>query len=373
MKAIETNSETIIKTKNQQTIGIVGGGQLARMMILAGTPLGLNFIILDPSPEACASKLCTQIVAEYDDISALNSLSQQVDIITFDFENVPSTALAQLVDCKIYPPIAALATSQDRITEKNLFQTLNIPTPAFAAIESLEDLKAALVRVGYPAILKTRRLGYDGKGQIILRSADDCIPALLALGEKNLILEQFIPFSDEVSIIAVRNKNAETVYYPLIKNTHLNGILKQSIAPFNDDALMNEAKAYANALLNKLDYIGTLAIEFFVKEGQLIANEMAPRVHNSGHLTIEGASTSQFENHLRAILNWPLGQTTIEKPTAMINFIGELPDKNAYLATPHCHYHNYGKSARQGRKVGHATIIADNLKLLNNTLAALAP
>ncbi len=373
MKAIETTSDTTMTTKTHQTIGIVGGGQLARMMILAGTPLGLNFVVLDPSTEACASKLCTQIIAEYDDIAALNALSQQVDIITFDFENVPSSALAQLTDCKIYPPIAALATAQDRIAEKNLFQTLNIPTPAFATVESLEDLKAALVRVGYPAILKTRRLGYDGKGQAVLKSENDCASAFLALGGKNLVLEQFVAFSDEVSIIAVRNANAETVYYPLIKNTHQNGILKQSFAPFNDDALMNEAKVYANALLNKLDYIGTLAIEFFVKEGQLIANEMAPRVHNSGHLTIEGASTSQFENHLRAILNWPLGQTIIEKPTVMINFIGELPDKEVFLATPDCHYHDYGKSARIGRKVGHATIVANDLKQLNNTLATLAP
>lgn len=344
-------------------IGIIGGGQLARMMILAGTPLGLSFVVLDPSADACAMKLCDNIVAKYDDLDALKALSAQVDIITFDFENVPAGTLEQL-DAIIYPPICALATAQDRILEKSLFQGLNIPTPAFAAIESLDDLEAAFVRIGFPAILKTRCLGYDGKGQALITDAKEGPAAFAALGGKGLILEECIDFTFEVSMIAARNQNGETVYYPLIKNKHQQGVLHLAEAPFQDDALFNEAKVYMNALLNKLDYIGVLTIEFFVKDAQLIVNEIAPRVHNSGHLTIEAAITSQFENHLRAILNWPLGATKMLKPAAMLNFIGEMPEETPYLSINDSHYHDYGKEPRIGRKVGHCTILADDLDAL---------
>jgi 5-(carboxyamino)imidazole ribonucleotide synthase len=355
-------------------IGIIGGGQLARMLALAGYPLGLRFLILDPAPDACAGQVAELIQGDYDDREKLAQLADRVDLVTFDFENVPAAAAHFLEETVlVYPPPLALEIAQDRLAEKTLFRELGIATPAFAAVDSLEALYSAVSQVGLPAVLKTRRLGYDGKGQRLLRDRADIESAWRALNSAALILEDLVPFLREVSILALRDRHGIMAFYPLVENHHQGGILRLSRAPYEHEALAQQARDYAGRILERLDYVGLLAIEFFVLDGQLLANEMAPRVHNSGHWTIEGAETSQFENHLRAILRLPLGSTAAREYSAMINFIGELPDLNAFLEAPGLHFHNYGKAPRPGRKVGHATLRADDPAMLEAHLARLLP
>ena len=337
-------------------VGIVGAGQLARMMVLAGYPLGIQFELLDPAVDACAGQIAPLTVAQFDDADALHALAQKVDVLTFDFENVPAVAL-QAIQIPIYPPPAALDIAQDRMSEKQLFAQLGIPTAIHYAIDDLADLQHAVSVTGFPAILKTRRLGYDGKGQAILRNDADILIAWEQLGNVPLILEAFVEFEREVSLIAARNQQGECAFYPLTENTHQNGILQQSLAPYLSATHQQKATSYMQQVLERLDYVGVLTIEFFVQGEQLIANEMAPRVHNSGHWTIEGAATSQFENHIRAICGLPLGDTSARACVAMRNFIGELPERRPYLAYAEAHYHDYGKSPRSGRKVGHATLL----------------
>ncbi len=355
-------------------IGIIGGGQLARMLALAGYPLGLRFVLLDPAPDACAGQVAELIQGDYDDREKLAQLADRVDVVTFDFENVPAAAAHFLEETVlVYPPPLALEIAQDRLAEKTLFRELGIATPAFAAVDSLETLYTAVKQVGLPAVLKTRRLGYDGKGQWLLRDKADIEPAWRALDGVSLILEGFVPFLREVSILALRDRHESMAFYPLVENRHRGGILRLSRAPYEDIALAQQARDYAGRILQRLDYVGLLAIEFFVLDGQLLANEMAPRVHNSGHWTIEGAETSQFENHLRAILRLPLGSTAARGYSAMINFIGELPDLTAFLGVPGLHFHSYGKAPRSGRKVGHATLRADDPAMLEAELGKLLP
>ncbi len=351
-------------------IGIVGGGQLARMMVLAGEPLGIDFIILDPAKDATAGQVTEQIIADYDDIDALTLLATKVDVITFDFENVPATALQHLESqCTVYPPVKALSISQDRLAEKTLFKQHGIETAPYAEINTLTDLHNALATLGTPCILKTRRFGYDGKGQFVIKDKSQADEAWQAINQQAAILEGFIDFDKEVSIITARSRSSDTpatsVYYPLSENQHQNGILHISRAPCDDEKLLEQAKDLLAPLIESLDYIGVLTVEFFVKGDQLIANEMAPRVHNSGHWTIEGAHCSQFENHVRAISNLPLGLATVSSPySAMINFISQMPELKAICEIDSCHIHDYHKKPREGRKVGHATITADNKGLL---------
>lgn len=355
-------------------VGIVGGGQLARMLALAGYPLGLRFQILDPATDACAGQVAPLLQGAYDDTARLEALAAWADVVTFDFENVPATA-AQLLEQRVavYPPAGALAAAQDRVTEKTLFWELGIPTPPFATVDSWAELAGAVARVELPAVLKTRRLGYDGKGQRVLSTSDDLGPAWQALGGVPLILEGFVPFEREVSVLAARSSVGETAFYPLVENHHRDGILRLSQAPAAGPDLEYEGWDYARRLLDRLDYVGLLAIEFFVQGGRLIANEMAPRVHNSGHWTLEGAETSQFENHLRAILGLPLGATAAVGHSVMLNCIGDLPERAAVLATPGAHYHTYGKAPRPGRKVGHLTLRANDPGMLVNGLKQLLP
>jgi 5-(carboxyamino)imidazole ribonucleotide synthase len=353
-------------------IGIVGGGQLARMLALAGYPLGLRFLVLDPAPDACAGQVAELLQGAYDDQEKLAQLADRVDLVTFDFENVPAVAARFLEQqVLVYPPPLALETAQDRLSEKTLFQELGVPTPPFAAVNSLEALHTAVQQVGLPAVLKTRCLGYDGKGQWLLREPGAIEPAWQALGGVPLLLEGFVPFQREVSLLALRGRQGETAFYPLVENRHQDGILYLSLAPYQDAVLEQQAQAYAGRVLERLGYAGLLAIEFFVLDGQLLANEMAPRVHNSGHWTIEGAETSQFENHLRALLRLPLGSTTARGGSAMLNLIGELPDYNALLAVPGVHVHIYGKAPQPGRKLGHATLRVDAPEVLQDRLAQL--
>jgi 5-(carboxyamino)imidazole ribonucleotide synthase len=343
------------------TVGVLGGGQLGRMLALAGYPLGLRFRFLDPNPESPAGQLAERVGERFDSPAALDRFAPGLSVATYEFENVPVPlvrALAQRVP--VYPPPAALEASQDRLPEKLLFQRLGLPTAPFAAVETRADLDRALGETGLPALLKTRRFGYDGKGQALIRGPGDAARAWEALGGVPLLLEGFVAFEREVSQVAVRGRDGALAFYPLVENHHENGILSLTLAPAPcvSPGLQEQAVDLTRRVLEALDYVGVLAIEFFQQGGRLIANEMAPRVHNSGHWTIEGTQTSQFENHLRAVLGWPLGEAAALGPCAMVNLIGTPPRAHAVLAVPGAHLHLYGKSPLPGRKVGHVTVRA---------------
>ena len=354
------------------TIGILGGGQLARMLVLAGAPLGVRFTVVDSAEDACAGQVAPLIRADWRDFGALEKFARDIDVATFDFENVPAETAQWLTQrTQVFPNPRALAIAQDRLAEKTLFGECGLATPAFAPVETRADLENALRTVGAPAILKTRRLGYDGKGQFRLKSADDADAAWGALGANThgLILEAFVPFECEVSVVAVRGRDGDFRTWPLTRNWHSDGILSASLAPAHvDDATVRAAFAHARTIAEKLDYVGVFALELFLHKGELLGNEMAPRVHNSGHWTIEGAVTSQFENHVRAVLGLPLGDTFALGRACMLNWIGELPDANAILRESDAHWHDYGKSPRAGRKVGHATVRARDDETLAKTL-----
>ncbi len=352
-------------------VGILGAGQLARMIALAGFPSGLDFVFLDPAEDACAAKLGEQLVGAYDDETLLAELAEKSDVVTYEFENVP----AQVADflsahTTVYPPPNALQVAQDRWVEKNFFKDLGIAVPDFVAVNSLADLQQAAATLTYPFIVKTRTLGYDGKGQSLLKSEVDLQPAWESVQGSACIAEAFVPFSREVSIIAARSVSGEVKFYPLSENRHQGGILRIAECKV-DDPLQALAEDYVSRLLNALDYVGVIALELFEVDGKLLANEFAPRVHNSGHWTIEGAETSQFENHLRAILDWPLGSTHAVGKSAMVNFIGDLPDTKEILAIDNAHLHLYGKSPRKGRKVAHVTVRAANAESYRNALDKL--
>jgi len=357
-------------------IGVLGGGQLGRMLALAGYPLGLRFRFLDPAPEAPVMELAEHVVGRFDDLAVLERFPEGLDVVTYEFENVPVEAVQHLSRAvPVYPPVRALEVSQDRLLEKTLFARLGIPPAPFVAVDSRADLERAVAQIGLPAVLKTRRLGYDGKGQFLLRQTADVEAAWHRLGGVPLILEGFIAFDREVSQLAARSRNGDIVFYPLVQNHHREGILRITLAPAPDlsPGLVQTAQQAIRAVLEDLDYVGLLAIEFFVCGEQLIANEMAPRVHNSGHWSIEGARTSQFENHLRAILGWPLGPADALGHSAMINLIGTLPDPAALLAVPGAHVHFYGKEPRPGRKVGHVTVWTQSEQEAGELLARLRP
>ena len=348
------------------TVGILGGGQLARMMALSGAPLGLRFRILDNVADACAGQFAPMIVGDYTDQAALGEFASQVDVATFDFENVPAASAQWLAErVPVFPSPQALAVAQDRLAEKSLFRELGIPVPDFADIASREQLEAAVARLGTPCILKTRRLGYDGKGQFRIKSVADIDAAWDALGAQlarvGLIVEGFVHFQRELSVVAVRGRNGEFRAWPLTENWHVDGVLSASLAPaVVDPAMQATALSHARRLAEAMDYVGVFALELFCRDGELLANELAPRVHNSGHWTIEGSETSQFQNHLRAVLGLPLGDTRMVGLACMLNWIGAMPDANAVLGEAGGHWHDYGKSPRAGRKVGHATVRADS-------------
>lgn len=386
-------------------IGILGGGQLGRMLALAGLPLGMRFRFLDPDPDAPARDVGEVINAPYDDEDALREFARDLDAITYEFENVPSHVAAFLAShCpRVYPPPKALEVCQDRLLEKRLFQSVGLGTPRFAPVSSAGELRRAIEHggedshdpIGLPCVLKTRRMGYDGKGQAVIRSASEIDSAFATVAGSagkdggssqrapSLIVESFVPFVRELSLICVRSVGNETRFYPLIENRHAHGILRVSIAPAPapspgaSAALQLEAERLAARVLDTLAYVGVLTIELFqVGEGstaRLLGNELAPRVHNSGHWTIDGAATSQFENHLRAMLGagphalsvgprgMSLGPTTMREGSAcaaMVNIIGPpLPWPGAFPAESWCRPHLYAKSPRPGRKVGHVNVL----------------
>lgn len=339
-------------------VGVVGGGQLARMLALAGIPLGLHFVFLDPAKDACAAELGEHLCGDYDDETLLARLAEMCDVVTYEFENVPETSIEFLsARLPVFPDARALATARDRLNEKSLFRELDIDTVPFVPVDSLANLQQAVEVTGLPAVLKTRTMGYDGKGQFVLREEADIEKAWNELGGVPLILEGFAEFRREVSVIAVRGRDGEERFYPLAENIHRDGILHISRSR-PGDPLEQQAQEYAKRLLEKLDYVGVMALELFDTGDKLLANEMAPRVHNSGHWSIEGCVCSQFENHMRAVAGLPLGSTAATGAAAMVNFIGDIPPAEQLLAIPGVHLHDYSKAAKPGRKVGHATVVA---------------
>ena len=366
------------------TIGILGGGQLGYMLALAGYPLGLHFRFFDPSPEAPVGRIASRVTAEFTDEAALEKFANGLELVTYEFENVPVAAARFLAErVPVFPPPDALEAAQDRLREKQLFQKLGIPATEFAAVANPAGLDAAVKTIGLPAILKTCRLGYDGKGQWILRTAEDVASAKSRLAVAGsaakhdgapFILERFVPFTRELSVLAVRGRTGETAVYPLVENHHRGGILRLALAPAPrlDSAIQRAAEEAARRVSESLQYVGVLAIEFFEHGGRLLANEMAPRVHNSGHWTIEGAVTSQFENHLRAVMGLPLGSTNAIGCSAMLNLIGEAPDPAEVLTVRDAHLHLYGKSPRPGRKLGHVTLRGGSPEQLASRLGELS-
>ena len=348
------------------TIGILGAGQLGRMLALAGYPLGMRFRFLDPAPDSPAGLLAEHWACNYADTAALERFARGVDVVTYEFENVPVEAARFLERfVPVYPPPIALEKSQDRWIEKNFFGQWGIPTPRYTT-----DLENGLTgEIGFPAVLKTRRMGYDGKGQVLVESNSDLNVALEHGNRDEFILEEFIPFDRELSIIGVRSKGGEMKFYPLVENVHREGILRVSLVTGQVPAdLQRQAEDDCKAVMSALEYVGVLAVEFFEKDGRLSANEMAPRVHNSGHWTIEGAATSQFENHLRAISESPLGSTDLRGACAMINLIGELPDVKSLLRIDGVHMHLYDKPPRPKRKIGHVTLVEKDMENLTRKL-----
>ena len=340
-------------------MGVIGAGQLGQMLGFAGRALQLDFVFLEPGDNPPAQVAGPVLARAFDDQDALAQLVKRCDVVTFEFENVPVAAVEAIAHAvPVYPSATALHHAQDRLREKQLFEQLGIPVPAYFPVDSWEDLRAASQSLGFPFVLKTRRFGYDGKGQAIVRNAEQQHDAWQRLGEYPLLAEAWIAFDREVSIIGARRPGGDTAIYPLTENVHTSGILRNSVAPVDEPELTASAQRYLRDLLTELEYVGVLALELFVAGDRLLANEFAPRVHNSGHWTIEGARTSQFENHLRAILDLPLGDTSAKGYAAMVNLIGVMPDDTDALAAAGFSLHDYGKQPRPGRKLGHLTTVA---------------
>ena len=353
-----------VKLKPGDTIGILGGGQLGRMLAMAAARLGLRCQVFSPDPDSPAFDVVLNATcAEYADVEALELFAGDVDVITYEFENVPSAAALILAARRpVLPDRKILETTQDRLAEKDFVKRLGIGTADYADVSSAAALRAAIARLGLPAVLKTRRFGYDGKGQAIIRNGDDPDRVWADLGTKSAILEAFIPFEREISVIAARSADGHVECFDVTENEHRDHILKISRAPADiPEALAGRARAIAEEIANALNYVGVLAVEMFVVQGEsgpkVLVNEIAPRVHNSGHWTLDGASISQFEQHIRAIAGWPLGKPVRHGPVTMTNLIGDdILGYEQWLTVPGASVHLYGKGApRPGRKMGHVT------------------
>jgi 5-(carboxyamino)imidazole ribonucleotide synthase len=339
-------------------VGIIGAGQLGRMLALAAYPLDIACRFVDREAGSPGGQVAPIDTAALDDTAALVRLARAVDVVTCEIENVSVAALGELTGIvPVYPPPAFIALAQDRLAEKRLFDSLGIPAAPYVAIAESGDLADCGERLGWPVVLKARRLGYDGRGQRFARDAAELERGWHELGRVPAIAEGFVAFEREASLIAARDRDGRAEFYPLTENLHRDGILVRSVAPFERPALQAEAEGWLAALMERYAYVGVLAVEFFVTDAGLIANEIAPRVHNSGHWTIEGAETSQFENHMRAVTGLPVGSAAPRGHAAMLNLIGELPPHAAVLGTPGVHLHSYGKAARPQRKVGHCTLV----------------
>lgn len=342
------------------TLGILGGGQLGRMLSQAASRLGFDVVILDPQPDSPAARVSrAQITAPYDDPDALQALGRLCDVVTFEFENVPAASVETLAEAGalVAPGPTALAVAQDRVDEKTYLNAVGAPTVAFAAVTTLDDLTAAIERLGLPALLKTRREGYDGKGQVWIRDAADAEAAFDAIGHRPAVLEAAAVFQRELSVIAARGRDGAVAVYPLGENVHQNGVLKTTTAPAAvDPATQGRAEQIAAAVLDGLDYIGVMGIELFdMGDGELLVNEVAPRVHNTGHWTQDGCVCDQFEQHVRAVVGWPLGPSNAHARIEMTNLLGdEVEQWRTLAAEPNARLHLYGKhDARPGRKMAH--------------------
>ncbi len=344
-----------------KNIGVLGAGQLGRMLALAGYPLGNTFTFLDTTGNPSAG--IGEVIVDPEN-QHLAAFLDKVDVVTYEFEHLPVELVKQIEQHKpVYPGSRAIAVCQNRVEEKTLFDRLGIPTPAYRVVESAEQLAAAAAELGCPVVAKSVTEGYDGKGQAVLKAPEQAQEAWEAIGHSQLIVEAFVDFVREVSMIAVRGRDGEVVFYPMAENQHVDGILRYSVAPLPDldDSVQQTADGYIRALLDELDYVGVLALELFqTRDGSLLANEMAPRVHNSGHWTMDGAVTSQFENHLRAVQGLPLGATNAIAPTCMVNVIGLEGDNAALLAIADTHLHRYDKAERPGRKLAHVNVVASS-------------
>jgi 5-(carboxyamino)imidazole ribonucleotide synthase len=353
-------------------IGVLGGGQLGQMLGLAAIPLGMECVFYDPSPDAPARVAGRHVCAAWDDRDALARFAESVDVITFEFENVPTASLAFLAGVRpVRPGVRSLELTCDRIREKEFLRDAGVPVQPFAAVATAADLDLALATVGPHGVLKTRTLGYDGKGQRVVRAAAELAPAWAELGQRPCIYEAFVPFDREISVVATRALDGTTAVYPIVENLHTQGILFRSIAPARvPESLAAAATRHARSVLEGLGHVGTLALEMFVADHALVANEIAPRVHNSGHWTIQGARTSQFENHMRAVAGLPLGDPGAHAFSAMVNLIGGVPEAGEVLAIPGASAQFYGKAPRPGRKVAHMNVVAASREEL---LARLDP
>lgn len=333
-------------------IGILGAGQLGRMLAAAASSLGLATSLYDPNPEACALQAFPGVCASFQDESALSAFARSLDVCTYEFENVPLCS-AELVSrhCPLRPGLRALEVSQDRLVEKEFLQSLGIPTAPFRAVSGPSQMRSGL--------LKTRRLGYDGKGQVDVAQVED---AWKALGEEPAIWEEKVSFERELSVLAVRSLGGEMAFYPVIETVQREGVLTEVVAPARGlpRSLESKAREIAEAVLVALDYVGVLAVELFQVGDTLLANEMAPRVHNSGHWTDRGAHTSQFENHIRAICGWRLGNTEAVGASRLVNWLGRTPDRQLLPRPAGWYPQFYGKQPRPGRKVGHLTLVGTN-------------
>ncbi len=342
-------------------VGIIGGGQLAQMLAEAGRRLGMTFQFICPDEQACAKSHGTLICSNYTDSGAYDELLAWADVITYEFEQIPYSVMESLEQkIKLYPSALALKMSSDRLFEKRMFNDLGIETAQFLPVNSLEDLEKAVEVIGRPSILKTRTQGYDGKGQVVVRDTSDLSSVWNTLNQVPCILESMIDFENEYSIIAACNQRGEVVFYPLTENHHREGILRLSLC-LNESPLQSQAEALVTKVIRELNYVGVITLEMFQVGSSLIANEIAPRVHNSGHWTQDGANVCQFENHLRAVCDLPLVPPELSAPSAMVNLIGQTPSKH-HLETlgPICH-HIYGKASRPGRKLGHINITQEKI------------
>jgi 5-(carboxyamino)imidazole ribonucleotide synthase len=352
-------------------VAVLGGGQLGRMLGLAGLTLGVTTRFLDPSPDASAGAVGALVVGALDDLDAVARVADGASVVTYEWEGVPAAVARGIAGPPVRPGPRALEVAQDRLVEKETLTRLGIAVATHAPVTTIDDVDAALDVTGLPAILKTRRGGYDGKGQALARNRDEARAAWERFERVPLVVERVVDFDRELSIVAARGVDGTTTCYPLVENHHDQGILRTSRAPAPDlsPELQGDAEAIARRLLEDLDYVGVLAIELFQRGDELLANEIAPRVHNSGHWSIEGAETSQFEQHVRAILGWPLGSAALRGRAGMVNCIGTLPDRRAVLTLPGAHLHDYAKTARRGRKVGHVTVVAGDDSTLDDRLA----
>lgn len=351
-------------------VGIIGAGQLGQMLALAGAPLGLRFTFLDPAEAPCAAFLGSHLRAPFDDVDALRQLGARCDRVTLEFENIPADAIAA-AGLEIRPGPAALAAAQERAQEKALFEQVGLPVAPWRAVDDDAALAEAVEALGLPLIAKTRRFGYDGKGQARINRAEDAEGLFERLGNVPLLVERLVDFDSELSIVGTRRADGDLIVYPPARNRHDDGILVRSETLPVSAELRRQAVRHLRALASALDYVGTLAIEFFVCGELLLGNEFAPRVHNTGHWSIESGGVSQFENHLRAICDLPLGSTDGHRPAGMLNLIGDMPPADALLVCRHARLHDYGKSPRPGRKLGHVTTVATDHRKLAQQLDEL--